>query len=107
VGYPYLTLTAILAMIAIVSAMAFIPSLRSSLLFGALSAAAMWGLRLRNFLRSAGTSASRSRSIPVDRGAVHGAPFRQIVRNRIMLRHRLSQKAMSSTLQRQRTVNSG
>jgi GABA permease len=40
-GYPYLTILAILAMLCIVSAMAFIPSLRYSLLFGLLSAAAM------------------------------------------------------------------
>ena len=54
-GYPYLTVLAILAMIAIVSAMAFIPSLRYSLLFGVVSAAAMVvGYALRNVARSRG-----------------------------------------------------
>lgn len=52
-GYPYLTILAILAMISIVSAMAFIPGLRYSLLFGVLSAAAMVvGYALRNLSRS-------------------------------------------------------
>ena len=40
-GYPYLTVLAILAMLAIVTAMAFIPEQRSALLFGVLSALAM------------------------------------------------------------------
>jgi GABA permease len=40
-GYPYLTLLAIAAMLAIVTAMAFIPEQRAPLLFGLLSAAAM------------------------------------------------------------------
>jgi GABA permease len=42
-GYPYLTVTAILGMLAIVTAMAFIPDQRLSLLFGVLSALAMMG----------------------------------------------------------------
>jgi GABA permease len=40
-GYPYLTVLAIIAMLAIVTAMAFIPEQRSALLFGVLSALAM------------------------------------------------------------------
>jgi len=40
-GYPYLTWLAILAMVGIVAAMAFIPEQRSSLLFGVASALAM------------------------------------------------------------------
>jgi GABA permease len=40
-GYPYLTRLAILAMLAIVAAMAFIPEQRAPLLFGLLSALAM------------------------------------------------------------------
>src|SRR5258708_939102 len=40
-GYPYLTVVVILAMLAIVAAMAFIPDQRSSLLFGIVSALVM------------------------------------------------------------------
>jgi GABA permease len=58
-GYPYLTVVAIGAMLSIVSAMAFIPSLRYSLIFGVLSAAAMAaGYAARNLARSG--SARRS-----------------------------------------------
>jgi GABA permease len=64
-GYPYLTILAILAMVAIVSAMAFIPSLRYSLLFGVVSAAAMVvGYALRNVARSGSLSVSRSTADP-------------------------------------------
>jgi GABA permease len=56
-GYPYLTIFAILAMVCIVAAMAFIPSLRYSLLFGLASAAAMVvGYAARNLARSRGLS---------------------------------------------------
>ncbi|HEX4153751.1 MAG TPA: amino acid permease [Steroidobacteraceae bacterium] len=52
-GYPYLTLLAIVAMLCIVAAMGFIAALRSSLLFGLVSAAAMLaGYRARNFCRT-------------------------------------------------------
>jgi GABA permease len=62
-GYPYLTILAILAMLCIVSAMAFIPSLRYSLLFGLLSAAAMIvGYGARNLARSGGLSAGSGSS---------------------------------------------
>jgi GABA permease len=63
-GYPYLTILAILAMICIVAAMAFIPSLRYSLLFGLASAAAMVvGYAARNLARSGnGAISSASRS---------------------------------------------
>ena len=40
-GYPYLTLLAIVAMLGIVTAMAFIPGQRLPLLFGVVSALAM------------------------------------------------------------------
>jgi GABA permease len=67
-GYPYLTILAILAMICIVAAMAFIPSLRYSLLFGLASAAAMVvGYAARNLARSGNgaiSSASRSTDGP-------------------------------------------
>jgi GABA permease len=49
-GYPYLTLLAIAGMLAIVTAMAFIPQQRAPLLFGVVSAALMmlgYGLRRR------------------------------------------------------------
>jgi GABA permease len=60
-GYPYLTLLAIVAMVSIVAAMAFIPSLRYSLLFGLLSSAAMVvGYALRNLARARGHRASLS-----------------------------------------------
>ena len=42
-GYPYLTLLAILAMLAIVVAMAFVPGQRLPLAFGVASALAMLG----------------------------------------------------------------
>ncbi|MGA2166042.1 MAG: GABA permease, partial [Solirubrobacteraceae bacterium] len=64
-GYPYLTILAIVAMLAIVSAMAFIPGLRYSLLFGVLSAAAMVvGYALRNLARSRKLSGSISTDGP-------------------------------------------
>jgi GABA permease len=53
-GYPYLTWVAIVAMLGIVTAMAFIPEQRSSLLFGVISAAAMlvgYALRRRRVER--------------------------------------------------------
>jgi GABA permease len=40
-GYPYLTVLAIVAMLAIITAMAFIPDQRAPLLFGLVSAAVM------------------------------------------------------------------
>jgi GABA permease len=49
-GYPYLTWLAILAMLGIVAAMAFIPDQRSPLYFGIASALAMllgYGVRHR------------------------------------------------------------
>jgi GABA permease len=53
-GYPYLTLAALAAMFCIVAAMAFIPALRSSLLFGLASAGVMLaGYGARNLLRAA------------------------------------------------------
>jgi GABA permease len=62
-GYPYLTVLAIVAMVSIVSAMAFIPGLRYSLLFGVLSAGAMAaGYAARNLARSG--SAARSTDGP-------------------------------------------
>jgi GABA permease len=42
-GYPYLTVLVIAAMLLIVGAMAFIPEQRSSLGFGVVSAAVIWG----------------------------------------------------------------
>jgi GABA permease len=52
-GYPYLTVIAIAAMLCIVAAMAFIPALRSSLLFGLSSVGAMIaGYAARNLLRA-------------------------------------------------------
>jgi L-asparagine transporter-like permease len=57
-GYPHLTILAILAMLCIVSAMAFIPDLRYSLLFGLLSAAAMMaGYGARQLARAGGVPA--------------------------------------------------
>jgi hypothetical protein len=54
-------------MLCIVSAMAFIPSLRYSLLFGLLSAAAMIvGYGARNLARSGGLSAGSASSSTVD-----------------------------------------
>jgi GABA permease len=41
-GYPYLTWLAIAAMLGIVTAMAFLPEQRSSLVFGFVSAAVMF-----------------------------------------------------------------
>jgi GABA permease len=62
-GYPYLTIVAILAMLCIVSAMAFIPSLRYSLLFGLLSAAAMIvGYGARHLARARRLSAAGASS---------------------------------------------
>ena len=56
-GYPGLTLVAISTMVAIVAAMAFIPSQRYPLLFGVASAAAMVvGYAARNLARSRGLS---------------------------------------------------
>jgi GABA permease len=53
-GYPYLTVFAILAMLAIVVAMAFIPDQRLPLLFGLASAAVMClGYLLRRGLGAA------------------------------------------------------
>jgi GABA permease len=64
-GYPYLTLIAILAMVCIVAAMGFIPSLRYSLLFGLASAAAMVvGYAARNLARSGTLSIARSTDGP-------------------------------------------
>ena len=54
-GYPYLTWLAILSMLGIVAAMAFLPDQRTSLLFGVVSALVMllgYGLR-RGFTRRA------------------------------------------------------
>jgi len=57
-GYPYLTVVVILAMLAIVAAMAFIPDQRSSLLFGIVSALVMllgYAVRRRFGFRSPAT----------------------------------------------------
>jgi GABA permease len=62
-GYPYLSVLAILAMLAIVAAMAFIKELRSSLLFGILSAVAMLlGYLVRRRLGRAPPDGERERT---------------------------------------------
>ena len=60
-GYPYLTLLAIVAMVGIVTAMAFIPEQRTPLLFGVLSAGAMVvGYLARRRFGAAAPQATRS-----------------------------------------------
>lgn len=59
-GYPYLTLLAIAAMLCILAAMAYLPALRASLLFGLASAAVLLlGYGLRSLLRLAGSAADQ------------------------------------------------
>jgi GABA permease len=57
-GYPYLTILAIAAMISIVAAMAVIPSLRYSLLFGIVSAGVMAGGYIVRRMAGAGATGS-------------------------------------------------
>ena len=86
-GYPYLTYVAIAGMLGIVLAMAFIPDQRKPLLFGLdqLGAAWCWVTRARVRVGTSRSSEGLGRAIADDRGAMHDAPLRQIVRHRVMM----------------------